>query len=92
MKKLVMLALLVALTWTGLTLYDGYRMYKDALAAEPLEEKADSVLAKDHFTSISQLPKTYIDAVLAVEDRQFYQHMGISFRSTGRAILRDLKE
>ncbi|MFR8493602.1 MAG: transglycosylase domain-containing protein [Mediterraneibacter gnavus] len=33
--------------------------------------------AKEDYTTLDQLPKDYIDAVLAVEDKRFYRHPGI---------------
>ena len=39
----------------------------------------------------SQAPKYLIPALLAIEDRDFYDHYGVSFSSIGRAILVNLK-
>jgi penicillin-binding protein 1B len=36
---------------------------------------------------LGNVPQTLIDALVATEDRQFYQHHGISVRGTARAIL-----
>lgn len=92
LKKIFMLAFLVILTWVGLTFYSGWQMYEDALAACPLEEKAAQISAQEHFTTLEQLPEVYLDAVLAVEDRSFYDHHGFNLRSTGRAIIRNFQE
>ncbi|MGN0712763.1 MAG: transglycosylase domain-containing protein [Anaerovoracaceae bacterium] len=92
LKKLFMLVLLVVLTWVGLTFYSGWQMYEDALAACPLEEKAAQTSAQENFTTLDQLPEVYLDAVLAVEDRSFYDHRGFSLRSTGRAFIRNFQE
>ncbi|WP_353645470.1 PBP1A family penicillin-binding protein [Mesorhizobium sp. WSM2239] len=37
-----------------------------------------------------EFPPHLVDAVLAVEDRRFYEHYGIDFRGVGRAIWRNL--
>lgn len=92
LKKIFMLALLVILTWTGLIFYNGWQMYDDALAGCPLEEKAEEISGQEHFTTLDKLPEVYLDAVLAVEDRNFYNHHGFSLRSTGRAIIRNFQE
>ena len=92
LKKLFMLAFLVILTWVGLTFYSGWQMYEDALAACPLEEKAAQISAQENFTTTDQLPEIYLDAVLAVEDRIFYEHHGFNLRSTGRAFIRNFQE
>ncbi|MGK2928753.1 MAG: transglycosylase domain-containing protein [Acidimicrobiales bacterium] len=40
---------------------------------------------------IEEIPQTFIDAVLAAEDRQFYSHSGIDPVGIARAIVRDLR-
>ena len=37
-----------------------------------------------------QIPKTFIDALIATEDSRFYQHMGIDLRGIARAIITDV--
>ncbi len=45
----------------------------------------------DNYTSLDELPQTYIDAVLAVEDKRFYEHPGIDPIAIGRALLNDIR-
>lgn len=40
---------------------------------------------------VEDLPDYLIDAVLAVEDRRFYDHMGIDLRGTTRALIANLR-
>ena len=91
-RKVTALILLVCMTWAGLTVWNGWKMYEEALETTPLTQKVDSVLSQQSFTPLSELPQTYLDAVLAVEDRNFYKHHGISLRSTGRALIRNFQE
>ncbi|HVL03201.1 MAG TPA: transglycosylase domain-containing protein, partial [Acidimicrobiales bacterium] len=35
---------------------------------------------------LEQVPQVVVDAVLAVEDQQFYEHGGMNLRATGRAL------
>lgn len=91
-KKILLLAFLVLLAWVGITFYDGYQMYQEALDLCPLDEKVEEVTGQEHFTPLESLPQTYIDAVLAVEDRNFYNHNGFSFHSTARAMIRNFQE
>ena len=91
-KKLILLIMLVCMTWAGLTVHSGWNMYQEAIALLPLEEKVAQVTAQERFTQIEDLPQLYVDAVLAVEDRNFYKHHGISLRATGRALIRNFQE
>jgi penicillin-binding protein 1B len=47
---------------------------------------------KQKLVSFRDLPKDYIDAVLAIEDRQFFEHSGINIRGLVRAAMRDVGE
>lgn len=44
------------------------------------------------FTSYSELPQFYIDAVISVEDYRFENHCGIDLIAIGRAMLTDIKK
>jgi penicillin-binding protein 1A len=39
---------------------------------------------------LDDIPKNFIDALIATEDSRFYQHMGIDLRGIARAILTDI--
>src|SRR6185295_5704216 len=47
---------------------------------------------KQKLVSFKDLPKDYINAVIAIEDRQFFEHSGINFRGILRALRRDVDE
>src|SRR5699024_4846171 len=40
--------------------------------------------------SLDEIPDHVIDAVIAIEDKRFYEHNGVDFRSIVRALYRDL--
>lgn len=55
-------------------------------------EVASKVSAnKNEGVSISQVPDSLKNAVIAIEDHRFYQHNGVDFIGTSRALFRDLK-
>jgi len=91
-KRLITIAVILAVSWVGVTFYHGYRMYEEAIKNMPLEEKVEEVTSLEQFTTIDELPKVYVDAVLAVEDRNFYNHHGISLKATARAMVRNFQE
>ncbi|HEX8089534.1 MAG TPA: transglycosylase domain-containing protein, partial [Blastocatellia bacterium] len=47
---------------------------------------------KQKLVSFKDLPKDYVNAVIAIEDRQFFEHSGINFRGIARAVWRDASE
>lgn len=67
-------------------------MYKEAKAEMPLSQKVEVIKQDKNYTKIEELPKMYLDAVIAVEDHRFYKHNGIDIISIGRAVITDIKE
>jgi penicillin-binding protein 1B len=47
---------------------------------------------KQKLVSFKDLPRDYVNAVVAIEDRQFFEHSGINYRGIARALLRDASE
>ena len=41
---------------------------------------------------VAEAPKVLLDAILAAEDRDFYEHRGVNFKGLGRAILANAQE
>lgn len=95
MKKLLMrtfiLIILAALVTGGIYTYKGYSMYKAVLKNESIEEKVNSIRARSNYVSFDELPETYINAVIAVEDHRFYNHGPIDVLAIGRALWNNLK-
>jgi penicillin-binding protein 1B len=47
---------------------------------------------KQKLVSYKDLPKEYVNAVVAIEDRQFFEHSGINVRGIFRALVRNVSE
>lgn len=90
-KRIFVLAM-VAVICSGFSIvWKGYGIYKDALEAVSLEEKAASIQAKENYTEYEELPEVYVEAVVSVEDKRFFRHMGMDPIAIGRAVLHDLQ-
>ncbi len=90
-KRIVALLLLVAVVLGVATLLQGYALYKRAVEKLPLEQAVEQVRSQPNYTTLDELSSTYIDAVVAVEDKRFYDHNGIDIAATVRAIVNDIK-
>ena len=66
-------------------------MYREAITEMSLEDKVNEIRSKEHYTVFADLPETYVDAVLSVEDHRFYGHIGIDPIAITRAVINDLK-
>lgn len=69
----------------------GYRLYQNSVQKTPLSQVVAEIQSMDHFVQYEDLPKTYIDAVISVEDHRFYKHHGLDFIAIGRAVVANLK-
>ena len=84
--------LLVALIAAAATFgWQGYKLYQSAVQATPLETLYQNITARPSFVPYDQLPQTYIDAVLSVEDSRFVHHHGVDPLSIARALWADLR-
>lgn len=90
-KTLISLIILVVISIGLIAVKNWYDMYKEAITKEPLANKIVEIKSRENYTTISELPQMYINAVIAVEDHRFYKHNGIDTIAIGRAIVNDIK-
>ena len=91
LRKIILLLLGVVVLAAGYTIYQGYGIYKDVTEADPLTQKVEEIKTQEHYTPYEELPKTYIEAVIAGEDQRFLKHGGFDLLSTGRAVLANIR-
>ena len=90
-KKVIFIGILVAVSITLLVIGNGYNMYKGALEQMPLSKKVASIIEKENYAKIDEIPQIYKDAVISVEDHRFYKHNGVDIIAIGRAFVNDIK-
>ena len=91
LKKVIIGIILLCLIIGIIVVGNGYMIYKEAIEEVPLSTLVEEIKSKQNYTEIKELPKIYIDAVIAVEDHRFYKHNGIDVIAIGRAIINDIK-
>ena len=92
-RRIFVIILLIIGIILGYFTYEGYQMYQEAIEKTSIEEKVSEIKSKvENYTKYSELPQDYINAVLAVEDRRFFDHNGINIISIFRAMITNLKE
>jgi monofunctional glycosyltransferase len=64
----------------------GYLLFQTALKECSLTDMVQSIRAQENYTALEELPKMYINAVVAVEDHRYYDHGPIDIISIGRAL------
>ncbi|TGE36358.1 PBP1A family penicillin-binding protein [Desulfosporosinus fructosivorans] len=99
-KLSIFLILLMILTTGGITLYisslDISKLQTPLAQPSFLYDQKDnriSQLSSSRIEPVSgqQIPLIMKNALIAVEDRRFYDHQGVDLRSIARALIRDLK-
>ena len=90
-KRLCSFLVLVIIILIGVLFVKGYIDYREALNEKSVEKMAAEIELIDNYTTIDELPQTYIDAVLAVEDKRFYSHPGFDPIATCRALVNDIR-
>lgn len=87
--SLVFLIVLALITFIGI---NGYKMYKSAINKTPINEKIKEIKKQENYTTLDNISKDVIDAVIAVEDHRFYEHKGIDLISTTKALFTNIKQ
>lgn len=92
-KRIVFSLILIVVLAGGFVGYQGYDMYKKAIEEISIEDMIKNIKEEANvYTEYDSLPQNYIDAVIAVEDRRFFEHSGVDVISIGRAIVTNIKE
>mgnify|MGYP000420568050 CR=1 FL=1 len=90
-RNCLLVLLLAAACGAGYIAWQGYSLYAEALEEKALEQRVAEQRAQPGYTEWEDLPETYIQAVIAVEDHRFYEHRGIDLLAMGRALWNDLR-
>lgn len=86
--SILLVVVLAAGSWYG---FQGYKMYQTAVEETPINEKVEEIRTMDNFVEYQELPQSYIDAVISVEDRRFEKHHGVDYLAICRAIFNDVR-
>lgn len=90
-KRFFLLLFAVSIIGGAVFVKKGYDKYQYALTELPLEDAIIQLHSKENYTVYEDIPSVYFDAVVAVEDRRFYQHNGFDVIGTARAVYNDIR-
>ena len=92
LKRILFIIFIILIILVSILTISGYSMYKSAINEISLEDKIADLEKDKNYTYYEDLPKDYINAVIAIEDHRFNEHHGIDYISLGRAIIRNISE
>ncbi len=91
-KKLLITILIIAIVTIGVVIGLGYNMYKKAISEISLVDKVSSIQASENYAKLQDLPDSFKNAIIAVEDHRFKNHNGLDIISTIRAVFTNVKD
>lgn len=91
-RKLLILLFILLVIGASFLFLIGYGYYSRVLKEKPLISKVEEITNKKNYTPFNELPKNYVDAVVAVEDHRFYEHSAIDPIGIARALYTNLRD
>ena len=90
-KKMFILILIIIILVCSFITYEGYSMYQEVISKESIEKKVEKIKVYDNYISISDVPETYKNATIAIEDHRFYSHGAIDVFTTARSFIENIR-
>lgn len=91
-KKLLLILFILGLLAATFVFLIGYGYYSNTLHEKSLTERVETITSKEHYVSFDELPKNYINAVIAVEDHRYYNHGPVDFIGIARALYTNIRD
>ncbi len=70
-KKLVVIIIAIIVTICTYIFANGYILYKQTIKEVSISDKVEQIRQSEKFVSINEIPETYKNAVIAVEDHRY---------------------
>ena len=86
-KNIIALLFLIIIFSIGYVFIDGYTMYTKAIEKLSIQEAVKNLENTPNYVTIDNIPKTYLQAVVSIENKRFYEIGAIDLISTTRAII-----
>lgn len=90
-KRLLLLIITVIVIAVGILAYKGHKIYKEVLDKTSVIDKVAEIKSKENYTELKDMSEFYKNAVIAVEDRRFYEHGPIDPIAIVRAVYVNIK-
>ena len=91
-KKILLFLLIAVIVAISIVFTVGFGYYSNVLKEKPLLERISEVTSKENFVKFDDLPDNYINAVIATEDRRYYEHGAVDFIAIARAIYTNIRD
>ncbi|WP_416326657.1 transglycosylase domain-containing protein [[Eubacterium] hominis] len=89
-KRILIFFIIALISLSILFVGVGYVNYRKAVSDAPIEEKIAEIRGQKHYVKIEDIAPSLLQATVSIEDRRFYEHNGVDYRSLGRALVDNL--
>lgn len=91
-RKFILFVLLLVIIAASLLTGIGWLKYKKVTTTLSLDDAIDTIRSQKNYTSIDDMSLTFVNAMVAVEDRRFYEHNGYDILGIFRAVTNNVKQ
>ncbi len=89
-RKLFLILLLIMLIVLTLFVGLGFVNYVKATNEVSIREKVEEIKNKKSYVTYDEISEELLQATVAIEDRRFYEHHGVEYRSMARALYQNV--
>lgn len=85
-KRIILLLIVIVIIVGSIFILNGKKMYDEVIRKISLSEVVTKVRNDKNYIKLKDLPKDYINAIIAVEDHRYREHGAIDIIAIGRAV------
>ncbi len=85
-KRIILLLIIVIIIVGSVCILNGKKMYDEVISQTSLSDTVNKVRNDKNYVKLEDLPKDYINAIIAVEDHRYREHGAIDIIAIGRAL------
>lgn len=87
-KFILILGIIIITSFIGVSC----SVYEKITSEVSINERINEIRESGNYVQASDIDKTFLEAIVAIEDHRFYKHGAVDFISICRALLTNLKE
>lgn len=89
-RNIIIILIVLVIFVSAFLIFRGHSMYSSALSKMDLDGKVKEIEeTTEYYIYYNDIPKDYINAVVAIEDHRFFDHNGLDFIAIIRAVWTD---
>lgn len=91
-RRILLIILILILLVSCLFYLTGKKLYDTKISETDLDTKISQIRSNENFVTLDNVPKYYLNAVVSVEDRRFYNHGAVDFIALARALVSNIRQ